>query len=400
MDGNKLSWHADRVQQWVGPQGKCDGRIVPLHIDMGITTGCNLACHFCYGVIQARDGYLGEKGKLADKILVDGHELSFVGRDKLAMMPLETIKSVFADCKEMGVRSVALIGEGENTLNKALYPAIEFARDIQFDVGMATHGANTKAEHIESLLTSLQWIRINLSAATPESYIRVHQRPWFDKVMAATELLVKGKRDKGYRNWRGKPTTLGFQMVLTKENFDQVVPLAKLGREMGVDYTVIKACSDTPHRELDAPDKEYLDMVDEFKRAEQLTSDNYSVIVRWNKLGNMGNKEYRTCHGTRFIIAMSGDGTVFPCGHWFARERERFAAGNVNQMRFREIIQSERYWQVQKEVHGVDLRMCETNCRQHACNQTLIQIAESSDPRAAAAELRASGAEPLHVNFP
>ncbi len=399
MDSNKLPWHLQRVQQWIGPQGKFDGRIAPLHIDMGITTGCNLACHFCYGVIQARDGYMGPGGK-ALKVVVDGEEMGFVGRDKLIHMPLEVITGVFEDAKQSGVRSIALIGEGENTLNKNLYPAIEYARDIQFDVSMATHGANIKEEHVKSLMTSLQWIRINISAATHESYERVHQRPWLDKVMSATQLLVEGKKSKGYRTWRGTETTIGFQMVLTKRNFDQIVPLARLGRDMGVDYTVIKACSDTPERELDAPDKEYLELVDVFKEAESLSEkDGYSVVVRWNKLGNLGNKDYSTCHGTRFIVAVSGDGTVFPCGHWFARERSRFAMGNVNEMRLGDIFKSDRYWQVQEEIHNVDLRMCETNCRQHSCNQSLARIAESEDHQRLLKELEPTGVEPIHVNF-
>jgi radical SAM protein with 4Fe4S-binding SPASM domain len=398
MDTNKLSWHADRLRQWVGPTGKLDGLIAPLHIDMGITTGCNLACHYCYGVIQARDGYLGN-GKKAIPIFSNGEEMGFLGRDKLVQMPLETITSVFRDSKDIGIRSIALIGEGENTLNKALYPAIEFAREINFDVSLATHGANIRQEHVESLMTSLQWVRINISAATPESYERVHQRPWLGRVVDTTRLLVAGRDKHAYRNWRGKPTTIGFQMVLTKRNLDQVVPLAKLGAELGVDYTVIKACSDTPDGELDAPDQEYLELVDVFKEAEALSREDYSVIVRWNKLGNLGNKEYGKCHGTKFIIAMSGDGTVFPCGHWFARERERFAMGNVNNSSLRDILSSERYWSVQRDIHNIDLRMCETNCRQHACNQTLSQIEDSGDPRHAVDQMKNSSEQPLHVNF-
>ena len=76
MDSDKLLWHSDRVKEWM--QGK---RVVPLHIDMGITTGCNLGCVFCYGVVQGRNGFLGKKGMME-------------------MMPLETIIGVFNDAKK------------------------------------------------------------------------------------------------------------------------------------------------------------------------------------------------------------------------------------------------------------------------------------------------------------
>ena len=52
MDSHKLFWHLDRVESW--QKGE---RVAPLHIDMGISSGCNMACTFCYGVIQNRDGF-------------------------------------------------------------------------------------------------------------------------------------------------------------------------------------------------------------------------------------------------------------------------------------------------------------------------------------------------------
>ena len=102
---------------------------------MGITTGCNLACHFCYGIVQARSGFQGKQGRIL-------------------FMSLDTIKKVFSDAKEMGVRSIALIGEGENTINPALYPALDYAREIKLDVSLATHGASIRDAHYETLLNS------------------------------------------------------------------------------------------------------------------------------------------------------------------------------------------------------------------------------------------------------
>ena len=52
MDSHKLFWHLDRVDAW--QKGE---RVAPLHIDMGISNGCNMGCTFCYGVIQNRAGF-------------------------------------------------------------------------------------------------------------------------------------------------------------------------------------------------------------------------------------------------------------------------------------------------------------------------------------------------------
>ena len=375
MDSNKLPWHKERLKDWANMN-----KIAPMHIDMGIATGCNLGCHFCYGVVQARNGFLGKQGKMN-------------------FMPQETIVNTFDCAKKIGVKSIALIGEGENTLNPALYPSIEYARDINFDVSLASHGANIKYNHIESLLTSLKWLRINISAATSKSYEYVHMKPYFDKVMESTDMLVNGKNKLNLKNPNGDKTTIGFQMVITDRNMDQIIPLAKLGKEKGIDYTVFKACSDTPDGRLGAPDKEYLELVDVFKEAESYSDEKYQVIVRWQKLGNMGNKDYCKCHGTKMIIAISGDGTVFPCGHWFSIERDRFAMGNVNENTLENIIKSDRYWEVQNEIQKVDLRQCETNCRQHGVNRTLDQISAQSNPVDYINLMHIPSEKPNHINF-
>ena len=55
MGGHKLHWHLDRVNGWL--QGR---RIVPIHIDIGLSKGCNIRCEYCYGVTQ---GNFYGKGK-------------------------------------------------------------------------------------------------------------------------------------------------------------------------------------------------------------------------------------------------------------------------------------------------------------------------------------------------
>lgn len=377
MNSCKLPWHEDRLREWY--ESPANSRVKPLHIDMGITTGCNMACHFCYGVIQARTGFQGKQGGII-------------------FMPLETIKRVFIDAKEAGVRSIALIGEGENTLNPALYPALQFASDIGLDVSLATHGASIKESHYETLLRTLSWLRINISAGTSESYQFVHQRPWFEKVVKNTRGLVALRRDPSVRLPSGDSCTIGYQMVLTKRNFDQVMPLARLAVGLEVDYLVIKACSDTPDGQLDAPTEEYLSYKEVFRNAEQMSNERTRVIVRWEKLGNAGNKPYSRCHGTNFIIAISGNGNVFPCGHWFDIEKDRFLMGNVNDESLKTILDNDRYWKCQSEVGKLDLRSCETNCRQHQVNIFLDNVLRDKGLDDTLADFRGKS-QPKHINF-
>ena len=348
MDGHKLLWHLDRVAQW--QQGD---RVPPLHLDMGITTGCNMACTYCYGVIQGRSGFgTDQKGKF--------------------VMPLEAVKRTFRDAKEVGVRSIAMIGEGENTLHPDFYEIIDYARQIDLDISLATNGIRIDHEQLDILLGSLKWLRVNISAATEEAFQKIHQVTHYQRVLDNIEALAKAKREGNY------DCTIGMQMVVTDENMDQIVPLAKLGRELGADYLVVKACSDTPEKTLGSPEGRYMDFEHLFKEAEAFSTETYTVSIKWHKLANAGWKEYDVCYGTQFILGVSGNGNVFPCGHWFDVRSDEFLMGNVIEQSFKEIVESERYWQVQKHVQSVDVNHdCESNCRQHYINQFLWDISQN-----------------------
>jgi len=369
MDGHKLLWHLDRVKAW----GRGE-RISPLHIDLGITTGCNLACTYCYGVLQGRAGYGTNATKRFD-------------------MPKEPLLRLLSDAKKIGVRSIALIGEGENTLNPALYAALEHSAKISLDMSLATNGILIRQDKAEIMLSSLKWIRFNISSATPESYALIHQThpEIFYKVVKNAEMLVKMKRGNKHH------ATLGLQMIITKQNADQIIPLAKLGKQIGVDYAVFKSCSDNSSKSLDSPDNEYLEMEPIFSEAELESTESYSVVIKRQKLRNLGLKDYTSCNGTQFILAISGNGRVFPCGHWFNIRQDEFLMGNVITSPLEEIVKSERYWEVQKKIQAVNVNHdCETNCRQHYINQFLSRV---KDGKINLDECEVPEETPAHINF-
>jgi len=349
MDGHKLYWHLDRVSEW-----KNGERVAPLHLDMGITTGCNMACTFCYGVIQGRSGFgTDKKGRYS--------------------LPTEVVKRSFSDAKEVGVRSIALIGEGENTLHPDFHDIVAFGRDIDLDLSLATNAVRIDHNQLDVLLSSLKWLRVNISAGEKEAFEKIHQVPQYDRVLKNIAALTNAKKKHGH------PCTIGLQMVVTHENMDQIVPLAKLGAELGADYLVVKACSDTPDQTLNSPQGEYMDKVGLFKEAESFATDDYTVSIKWEKLANGGYKDYDVCFGTEFILGISGNGNVFPCGHWFDVRSDEFLMGNLIESSFKEIVESERYWEVQQRVKRVNVnRECESNCRQHYINRFLWQL--SNDP--------------------
>jgi MoaA/NifB/PqqE/SkfB family radical SAM enzyme len=342
MDGHKLTWHLDRVHDWL--KGK---RIAPVHIDVGLSKGCNIKCEYCFGVLQ---GNFYKKGA----------EIYF---------PREPLLRYVREAGEAGVRSMGFIGEGEPLLNPSVYDAIIEAKRAGVDVSMGTNGILMDTGKAgQEALAHLSWIRFNISAASEEAYKRIHRSQDFPVAVQKIRFCVEDKRK------RSLPLTIGLQMVLTPSNADQVLPLAKLGKEMGVDYLVIKQCSDTVESDLGVFDKlgQYDDFIKILREAEGISTGGYNVIVKWKKIANKGERSYSRCLGTPFLLYSSGDGRLYPCGMCFDSSRgmeEEFRMGDLTQESFGEIIKSERYWQVVEKVKQLDVNKCYSNCRTHAINE-------------------------------
>jgi radical SAM protein with 4Fe4S-binding SPASM domain len=162
--------------------------------------------------------------------------------------------------------------------------------------------------------------------------------------------------------------------------------LAELGKKLGVDYLVIKQCSDTlesklgVYNKLEENKKKYQKVL---TKAEQISTNKYDVIVKWNKIMDT-QQEYNQCLGVPFLLYSSGDGKIFPCGQFFNEAHwEEFLMGDLTKQSFKEIIESERYWQVVDYVKNMGMDKCYVGCRTDKINSFLWNVKH----------------KPQHVNF-
>lgn len=353
MDGHKLYWHLDRLNDWMVGR-----RIVPIHIDVGLSKGCNIKCEYCFGVLQG----------------------NFFRKGSEVYFPKDALLRYVKDAGEMGVRSMGFIGEAEPLMNPHAYEAIVEAKKAGVDVALGTNGILfDTGEAGQDALKALSWIRFNISAASADAYKRVHRSNEFEAAISKIKFCVEFKK-KNKLN-----TTIGLQMVLTPTNVDQAVALAKLGKELGVDYLVIKQCSDTVENELGVFNRlgEYDSFIHMLKQAEAQSAESYNVIVKWWKVTNKGVRGYKQCLGVPFLLYSSGNGRLYPCGAFFNYKEEEFRMGDLIKQTFKEILESERYWEVVDKVSKLDVDKCYSNCRTHAINEFVWQVKHA----------------PEHVNF-
>ena len=340
MEGHKLFWHLDRVLAW--QRGE---RVVPLHMDIGISKGCTIGCVYCYGVFQ---GKIGPQGKF---------------------IPREPLLRFMKDAAELGVKAMSITGEAEPTMNPHVYDAVAVGNKAGINLGLATWGGKIEEQRIPDLAESLTWIRFNISAASVESYQKIHRTTSenFRKVIANIEKFVNMKKKMQL------PITVGLQMVTMPWYAEESVKLAKLGKELGVDYLEIKHCSETPEGDLGVKFDDYHKVVDILKEAEKYSGNTYSVIVRWDKILKGKKRNYDTCYcGGNFMLRMSGDGSIFPCAQFFDLRTDEFKIGNITEQSLKDILHSSRYIEVLKRIEKLDVhKECCSGCKEDAINEFL-----------------------------
>ncbi len=339
MDSHKLFWHLDRVHDWL--QGK---RIAPLYIDMGITQTCNVQCSYCYYAVPE-------------------HRTN-------AIIETPALISFLKEAAEIGVKAVGFLGDGEPMIHPGVYDAVAAGKGAGLDMALSTNGVLMKEERLQELLSSLTWIRFNISAATPSTYASVMgvDENVFYKVVENIRRCVRIKRVGNL------PVVIGIQMVLIPGCFEDLVPFAAMGRDLGVDYAVVKQCAERTDTGQ-APSTEDLERHKHLlEQAESLSNDSYNVIIKWRKISNDGVKNYDRCYGCEFLPQISGNGDVYSCGAWFGNPD--FLIGNINHETFKEIVAGRRYAEVMRRVKNeVNVHNdCGTNCRQNEINEFLWKL--------------------------
>ncbi|MBI5787366.1 MAG: radical SAM protein [Candidatus Schekmanbacteria bacterium] len=361
LDGHKLGWHKDRLQAWLS-----GARIAPITIDCALTRRCTYRCSYCYGTLQSND----EK-----------------------KMSQDVIFRFLDDAAEIGVKAISFVSDGESTCSPYLYNAILRGKANNLDMALGTNGYLLKDEQLEKILPALTYLRFNISAGDPGRYNEIHgcRNGCFDKVINTIRESVKIKRNNNLK------VTLGLQMVLLPQFADQILPLAYLGKDLGVDYLVIKHCSDDEQGHLGVDYSQYYKMVDILKEAEGFSDEKYLVKVKWSKVLSGGKRCYSKCFGPAFIMQFSGSGLVAPCGMLFNRNYKKYHIGNIAETSFKKIWQSDRYRQVLDLIASDKFdagTMCGSLCLQHKVNEFLwsVKQGESDLPKTA-------GAAPMHINF-
>lgn len=361
LDGTKIAWHADRIAAW--DRGE---RIAPITIDMALTQACNFRCHYCYATMQRQD----EHFPINRQVMTD-----FID-----------------DCADAGVKAISLVSDGESTINPAYVHAIQYGKQRGLDMASGTNAFLLKEDKLRQIMPHLTYLRVNITAGEPARYMEIMgvKAGWFERVCDNIRTMMRLKAENGWA------CTVGMQMVLMPQYADQILPLAKLAKELRPDYLVIKHCSDDETGALGVDYSGYAALESALREAEAMSDDKCRIVVKWSKIRAEGKRSYQRCYGPPFLLQISGSGRIAPCGMLFADKYEKYHIGNITQTRFRDILAGDRYWEVMRLLSSEQFdaqTMCGTLCLQHKVNEALDGLRKGTALPAAA------GTPPQHINF-
>jgi GTP 3',8-cyclase len=338
LDSHKLFYHLPILLKWVNKES-----IYPMAVSIGPTRACNYKCIFCaYRYLENNTGFLD----------------------------LKLVSDMAEQAGPYGVKSFFFSGDGEPLLHPELPDCIARVKASNIDVALNTNGSLLSKEVARKIFRYLSWIRISVNAGNKEEYGRLHgcSPSMFDKVL---NNLSKAAEEKKKLN---SACTIGVQSILLPENLTTLYDLGVELKKIGVNYFALKPFLKHPsidyNSEINYNDPKIIELL---QRIENLATNSFKVIIRWNSLEKIKLRSYKRCLSFPFFVDIDSRGDVFPCGPMIGEKK--FCYGNLYEKSFEQIWNSKERNKLETwMINDFDCKNCMPNCRNDAVNRTLWSL--------------------------
>lgn len=340
IDSHKLLFHPRRVARWL------DGETIPpVYMEVSPSGACNHRCVFC--------------------------ALDFMEYQR-RFLDTELLCQRLAEMAVLGLKSVMFGGEGEPFLHANMAAIAERANAAGLDLAFTTNATLMDEENTRRVLPVTRWIKASVNAGTPETYAQVHQT----KPEHFTLAIANLERAATLRAKTGATCTLGMQILLLPENRAEVAPLARLARDIGLDYLVVKPYSQHPSSKTSTyVDVDYAASEDLEQELLALRTDFFTPLVRLNAMrkAQTRDKAYGRCQALPFWSYLDSAGNIWGCSMFLGDER--FLYGNIAEQSFAEIWNGpKRQASMDWFQTSFDCSGCRVNCRMDEVNRYLWEL--------------------------
>lgn len=341
LDSHKLMYHVARVHDWL------ENRLIyPIYLEVSPSGACNHRCTFC-----AKD---------------------FMGYRKV-FLKTESFLERLREMGALGIKSIMYAGEGEPFLHPDIDRIVIETRRQGIDVAFTTNGVLLDANLARTVLPHCEWIKVSINAGSAETYGRVHRTDPadFQTVLDNIAEAVRIRKEQQSR------CTIGMQILLLPENRGEVVQLARVAREIGADYLVIKPYSQhLKSRTERYKDILYQDFPDLAEELSALDTEDFSAILRartMQKWDQRHHRGYDHCQALPFWAYVDARGNVWGCSSFLLEEQFRY--GNLCDQSFRDIWEGEKRRRLLRNNEAVfSSSACRANCRMDEVNRYLWEL--------------------------
>jgi MoaA/NifB/PqqE/SkfB family radical SAM enzyme len=305
---HKILNHFDRVQAVASGQ-----TAAPITVEIDPSNRCNHRCAWCVSM----EAHTGE------------------------LLDFDVFVRLIGDIKTMGVRSVVLKGGGEPTVHRRIDAMLRTVAEHGLALGLITNGSLPGPDTCATILETADWVRISLDAAQSETHAAIHGSRDFQRILRSIVYLTENRQK----------TQVGLNFVVEPRNHEEVLPFAKLGKTLGVDYVSIRCVFD-PTRPLTPEIRAALRA--QAGEARALQDEHFRVFLgdfTEDALNATASQvfPYRRCLAPNLIGVVGGEGAVYAC--CFLRGNPAFSFGNLAELSWPEIWAGERRRDVMDAIY-------------------------------------------------
>jgi len=338
LDDHKLLYHLPVLNEW-----SKGNKIHPITVSVGPTRTCNFRCIFCaYSFLEKKPIFL----------------------------PLDRLIAAANEMFLRGTKSFFFSGDGEPLLNKELPNSISELYSIGLDTAINTNGFFLNKDVSKVIIPKMKWMRISINAGDDKAYSKIHGAPTgtLQKVLSNVSNAVEIKKSKPL------DCTIGVQSLILEENLNTLHLFAHELKKIGADYFVLKPFLKHPEIKYNSSvSYSQKDVVDYLHNLEKLSDSTFKVIIRWQSLEKIHQRNYNRCLSFPFFVDIDSEGNVYPCGPQIGNSQ--FCYGNIINQDWGEIWESTKKADLEDYLLTTfDCSNCMPNCRNDAVNRFLNKL--------------------------
>lgn len=259
------------------------------------TCRCNLKCKHCYNYFDSRSAIKSE-------------------------LSTNEAKKMISEAIKLGTKSILFTG-GEPLLRKDLFELINYAKEKDLLVFLATNGTLIDDNFIKKAQGKIDKINISLDAGSSKKHDEIRGMAGsFDKSLRAIELLKN-------------IFAVSISFTVHFQNLLEIVPIAAIAKKYKILLTIKRFIpvghgSEDCNLELSSEKyKEVIKKVNKLKKYQKISFEDPFPSIFKRKIEN----SYGGCLAGIYFLAIDFNGNVYPC------TKLKWSIGNIKEKSLSEI---------------------------------------------------------------